>query len=190
MKNRTKEEKAKEVINRIESAISDLKKKNFTIYFFVIDTKGTPNGSTQYIYEMGKELIDLGYNVTMLHQEKEFIGVGEWLGQEYAAMPHACLENENIKISTADFLIIPEIFANVMNQTKELPCKRIILCQNVNYISEFIPLGVSWENYNITDIITTSKTQANDIKALFPKLRTSIVSPAIPPYFRDRKSVV
>lgn len=179
------EEKAKKVIERIDEAVDNLKSKDFTIYFFVIDTKGTPNGSTQYIYEMAKELADSGYNITMLHQEKEFVGVLDWLGEDYANMPHACIENENIKVSTSDFLIIPEIFSNVMNQTKELPCKRIILCQNVNHITEFIPLGVSWKNYNIYDVITTSEVQANDIKELFPGLKTNVISPAIPEYFRN-----
>lgn len=185
MKDRTKEEKAKEVISRINDSIRQLKIKNFTIYFFVIDTKGTPNGSTQYIYEMAKELIDLGYHVEMLHQEKEYTGVGEWLGEEYDTIPHGCIGNENINVSTSDFLIIPEIFSNVMNQTKELPCKRIILCQNVNYITEFIPLGVSWTNYNIPDVITTSKVQADEIKSLFPTINAKIISPAIPSYFRN-----
>jgi hypothetical protein len=179
------EEKSKKVIEKINEAIDNLKSKEFMIYFFVIDTKGTPNGSTQYIYEMAKELIDLGYSVTMLHQEKEFVGVLDWLGEEYANIPHSCIENENIKVSASDFLVIPEIFSNVMNQTKELPCKRIILCQNVNYITEFIPLGVSWANYNISDVITTSEVQANDIKDLFQGIRTNVISPAIPAYFRN-----
>lgn len=178
-------DKTKKVISRIDEAIDSLKKKDFNIYFFVIDTKGTPNGSTQYIYEMAKELNDAGYNASMLHQDKEFLGVSEWLGDDYANIPHACIEDENIKVSTSDFLIIPEIFSNVMNQTKDLPCKRIILCQNVNYITEFIPLGVSWVNYNIFDVITTSDIQANDIKTLFPSMRTKVVSPAIPAYFRN-----
>jgi hypothetical protein len=72
-----------------------------------------------------------------------------------------------------------------MNQTKELPCKRIILCQNVNYITEFIPLGVSWSNYNIYDVLTTSEVQATDLKELFPGLKTKVISPAIPEYFRN-----
>lgn len=179
------EDKAKKVIERIDEAIDNLNKKKFTIYFFVIDTKGTPNGSTQYIYEMAKELIDLEYNVTMLYQEKEFVGVGEWLGADYANIPHSCIENENIKVSTSDFLIIPEIFSNVMNQTKELPCKRIVLCQNINYITEFIPLGVTWNSYNIYDVLTTTQVQAKDIKELFPKMTTEVISPAIPEYFRN-----
>lgn len=185
MKEKNKQQKTNEVISRINESIANLKNKNFSIYFFVIDTKGTPNGSIQYIYEMGKELIDLGYKVTMLHQEKEYNGVSEWLGEEYDSIPHASIECENIKVSTSDFLIIPEIFSNVMNQTKDLPLKRIILCQNINYITEFIPLGVSWTNYNISDIITTSQTQANELKTLFPSININVINPAIPDYFRN-----
>ncbi len=179
------ENKNKKVVDRIDETIKNLKTKEFTVYFFVIDTKGTPNGNTQYIYETAKELIDLDYKVTMLHQEKTFTGVGSWLGDEYDNIPHSCIENENIKVSASDFLIIPEIFSNVMNQTKDLPCKRIVLCQNLNYITEFIPLGVSWANYNIQDVITTSEVQAHDIKSLFPNIKTKVISPSIPEYFRN-----
>jgi hypothetical protein len=184
-KEKTKIEKLKEVLNRVNESIDNLNNKNFTIYFFVIDTKGTPNGSIQYIYEMGMELINLGYNVKMLHQESEYTGVSEWLGDEYDAIPHGCIENENIKVSTSDFLIIPEIFSNVMSQTKDLPCKRIILCQNINHITEFIPLGVSWNDYNINNVITTSQLQANDLKKLFPILNIDVINPGIPEYFRN-----
>lgn len=179
------EDKVKKITEKIGEAVNKLNKKDFTIYFFVIDTKGVPNGSTQYIYETAKDLIDGGFKCSMLHQEKEFVGVIDWLGEDYSSIPHACIENENIQVSTSDFLVIPEIFANVMGQTKDLPCKRIILCQNINYVTEFIPLGVSWLNYGILDVITTSETQADDIKKLFPYVNTKIISPAIPDYFRD-----
>lgn len=179
------EDKVKTVVSRIDDAIASLNKKKFTFYFFVIDTKGMPNGSTQYIYEIAKELKDLDYNVAMLHQEQEFVGVSSWLGEEYADIPHYKVDNTNVKISSSDFLFVPEILANVMSQTKTLPCKKIVICQNVNYITEFIPLGVSWSDYNITDVITTTQTQANDIKDLFPRVNTTIIKPSIPNYFRN-----
>lgn len=180
------EDKNKKAIERIKDSIDNLKSKDFNVYFFVIDTKGTPNGSTQYIYETAKTLINNGFKVSILHQEKEFVGVGEWLGEEYSNIPHYSIESNNVKVGASDFLIIPEIFSNVMNQTKDMPCKRIILCQNVNYITEFIPLGVSWVNYNINDVITTSETQAEDIRSLFGnKLNIKIIEPSIPEYFRD-----
>jgi hypothetical protein len=202
------EEKIKKVSERIQETIDKLNKKDFTIYFFVIDTKGTPNGSTQYIYETASELIESGYNCKMLYQQETkkvqektivsgkevitmkevivpFVGVCEWLGEKYSTIIHSAVDNENVKMSAADFLIIPEIFANVMNQTKDLPCKRIILCQNVNYITEFIPLGSSWADYKIFDVITTSEIQADDIKSLFPYVRTQVINPSIPNYFRN-----
>ncbi len=177
--------KKEELIINIEKTLKSLKEKTFKIFFFVIDTKGTPNGNTQYTYWMAKRLIDLGYTVEMLYQEEDFVGVGEWLGDEYADLPHSCIEKTSIKISTADFLIIPEVFANVMNQTKDLPCKRIVLSQNVNFITEFIPIGVSWDNYNIRNVITTTDEQKKDIKDLFPNLNVDVIHPEIPNYFRD-----
>ncbi len=179
------EQKIKQIAEKLTEAIENLNKKDFTIHFFIIDTKGNPNGSTQYIYETASQLIDEGYKCKMLHQEKDFVGVGDWMGEKYANIVHQCVESDNVKISTSDFLIIPEIFANVMNQTKNLPCKRIVLCQNVNFISEFIPLGSSWGDYGLLDVITTTETQANDIKELFPYAKTKVVNPSIPNYFRD-----
>ena len=179
------EEKTKEILQKIEQSIKNLNKNKFTIYFFVIDTKGTPNGSTQYIYQIAKELMVIGYNVAILHQEEDFVGVSSWLGDEYSSIPHYRVDNTNIKISASDFLLIPEIFANVMSQTKDLPCKRIVICQNINYITEFIPLGVSWSDYKITDVLTTTETQANDLADLFPTVKTRVIPPSIPSYFRN-----
>jgi len=208
--------KVKEISEKIDDAIGKLNKKDFTINFFVVDTKGVPNGNTRYIYEMAKELIDNDYNCFMLYQqEKEtiqekqnikgkdvivdkevevpFIGVRDWMGDEFADIPHGSIGSETIKVSTSDFLIIPELFANVMNQTKKLPCKRIILCQNLNFITEFMSLGTSWANFGLLDVITTTETQAEEIKDLFPYMKTKVINPSIPNYFRnnsDPKKIV
>ena len=126
---------------KLTEVISKLNKKDFTINFFIIDTKGVANGNTRFIYETAKDLIDNGYKCHMLYQQEkevaeviengkrinkeievQFIGVREWMGDDYANIPHGSIGSENIKVSTSDFLIIPEIFANVMNQTKKLPC--------------------------------------------------------------------
>lgn len=178
------EDKKKEKIDRLDESIKKLKKKDFKIYFFIIDTKGAPNGSTQYIYTMAKTLHDLGYNVELLHQDEDFIGVGDWMGEEYASLPHSFIKAENIKVNVRDFFFIPEIFANVMSQTKILPCKRIAISQNLNFISEFIGFGDDWGTYGINKAITTTNEQAKDIKELFPFTEVDVLNPSIPDYFR------
>lgn len=173
-----------EMLRIVEENISKIENKDFNIYFYVLDTKGNPSGSLEYIYQTALVLSKKGYKVTMLHQEKEFVGVEEWLGTEYAALPHKNIETENVEVNASDFLFIPEIFTNVMSATKKLPCKRVIILQNYNQMSEFMPVGVTPEDLRINDIITTTKVQEGILHDYFPNTRTHVVSPSIKKVFR------
>lgn len=174
-----------EMIRVIEENIEKINKKDFNVYFFVLDTKGNPSGAIEYVYQTALTLQKKGYNVTMLHQEKEeFIGVTEWLGLEYESLPHKNIESENVEISPADFLFIPELFTNVMSTTKNLPCKRIIILQNYNYLAEFMPIGVTPSDMKIGEVITTTPVQAGLVHSFFPNVKTYVVPPVISKKFR------
>lgn len=174
-----------EMLRIVEENISRIENKDFNLYFFVLDTKGNPSSALEYIYQTAFILKERGYKVTMLHQENEFIGVEGWLGEKYASLPHKNIEKDNVEVNASDFLFIPEIFANVMMQTKNLPCKRVILVQNVNNMTEFMPVSQTLEALNITDAIVTTKAQYGKLKEYFPTVRTHIVSPSIKPVFRN-----
>ena len=177
-----------EMLRIVEGTISKLKNKEFNIYFYVLDTKGNPSSALEYIYQTALVLHKKGYNVKMLHNEKNFIGVGEWLGEEYANLPHANVEKDNVETSPSDFLFIPEIFANVMLQTKKLPCKRVIIVQNYKHITEFMPVSHTLDTLNITDAIVTTRVQEGKLKSYFPDIRTHIVSPSIKKVFRNNNT--
>lgn len=201
-------EKDKEVIKRIETAIQNIKDKDFNIFFFVIDTKNTPNGSMSYVYQMAKTLQDKNYNVKMLYQleneyttqeleeiEKKgleydenrmFISAASWMGEEYNTLEHMNIQKEEWKVSPSDILFIPEVFSSLMFETfkHNIPCKRYIILQNYDYISEFIPLGVEWLNYGIKDVITTTSLQETMVKEIFPYVNTTVVPPYIDNIFR------
>jgi hypothetical protein len=174
-----------EMLKIVDDNISRLNNKEFNIYFFVLDTKGNPSSTLEYIYHTAYVLKNKGYNVYIIHQEKEFIGVEDWLGKKYASLPHLNIEQDNVEITPSDFIFIPEIFANVMMQTKKLPCKRVVIIQNYNHITEFMPVSQTYENLNITDAIVTTKEQEKKVKTWFPYVRTHIVSPSIKPMFRE-----
>ena len=63
IKELTKAELASRAIKNLTTAMEDIEKKNFRFMFFVMDTKGMPNGSLSYIYSTAKKLNDLGYKV-------------------------------------------------------------------------------------------------------------------------------
>ena len=56
------------VLERIDKAISEIKDKNCTLFFFVVDSRNVPNGSMSYIYQLAKYLHNDGYNVQMIYQ--------------------------------------------------------------------------------------------------------------------------
>lgn len=177
-------EKNKEtVIARIQSEIERIDKKENDIYFFVIDTKGNPSGSLEYIYKLALILKKNGYNVKMIYQEDEFVGVRDWLGDEYADLPHEDIAKDNVDVSPADILFIPEIFSNVMTQTKKLPCKRIAILQNYDYILEQIPLATQWGDMGIMEAIVNTEHNKELLEDSFPYVKSTVINPYIDPMF-------
>ena len=92
-----------EMLRIVDENIARLSDKNFNLYFFVLDTKGNPSSALEYIYQTALVLNKKGYKVTMLHQENDFVGVGDWLGEEYANLPHANIEKDNVEIRPSGF---------------------------------------------------------------------------------------
>lgn len=176
-----------EMLKIVNENIDKLKNKEYTLYFFVLDTKGNPSASLEYIYQAALTLSERGHKVVMLHQEAEFIGVENWLGKRYSDLPHMNIETDNVEVSPSDFLFIPEIFANIMLQTNKLACKRVVLVQNYINICEFMPVSQTLESLGIIDAVVTSKYQEEKLKSYFPNVRTHIVSPAIAKVFRKNE---
>ena len=188
MSKNKKETKSKDqvVLERIQAEIDKIDKKENKIFFFVLDTKGNPSGSLEYIYRLAHILHEKEYNVTMLYQEEEeFVGVGEWMGEKYASLPHENIAKEETGVSPSDILFIPEIFANVMTQAKQLPCKKVALLQNYDFISEQLPLSIQWGDLNVMDALVNTVENETLLKEIFPYVKTKVVPPYIDDLYHD-----
>lgn len=183
-----------EQIKQVKDVLSKLESKDFTIYFFTLDTKGNPTAGIANIYEHVKMLNELGYRAGILHEKNDYKlrgdqegnGIADWLGEEYATLPHYSIEGQDLNITPADFIIIPEIFANIMDQVKGFPCKKIVFSQSYDYLLELLQIGKRWNvDYGFNDVITTSEKQANYLKSLFPSIQTHVIPVSIPSYFKD-----
>lgn len=191
------EEKKKVTEEQVNVVIDKLESKDFSLYFFTLDTKGNPVAGVANIYEHVKVLNKLGYKAYVLHEKNDYKkfgdenqnGIADWLGEEYANLPHASIESGALNVSPQDFLIIPEVFSTVMQQkeVRQLPCKKIVFSQSPEYIFELLPLGRRWTDFGFNDVITTSNKQANYLKSIFPAINTYVVPVSIPSYFTDSK---
>lgn len=173
-----------ESIEKLERSLQNLNDKTCRIYLFVQDTKGNPKASVQQMYQIALTLKRNGFNSIILKEKEEYIGVGEWLGQEYMdELPHVAIEGQNLQISPEDFLIVPEIFGFVLDQVKNLPCAKIIMCQSYDYMLETIQPGFGWANYGFLKCITTSQFQKDYIETVMKNISVDIIEPFIPNYF-------
>lgn len=182
-----------EQLTQIKAVIEKLHNKDFNLYFFTLDTKGNPTAGIANIYEHVKVLNELGYSASILHEKNDYRikgdengnGVADWLGDEYALLPHISIESQQLNVSPADFIIIPEIFANIMKQVKDFPCKKVVFSQSYDYLLELLPIGERWNvDYGFNEVITTSVKQGKYISDLFPSIHTRVVPVSIPSYFK------
>lgn len=185
--NKVTEEQVNAVIEKLES-------KDFSMYFFTLDTKGNPVAGVANIYEHVKVLNQLGYKAAILHEKNDYKkfgdenenGLADWLGEEYANLPHVSIESGALNVGPQDFLIIPEVFSSIMQQkeVRSLPCKKLVFSQSPEYIFELLPLGRRWTDFGFNDVITTSEKQGEYLKSLFPSINTHVVPVAISSQFK------
>jgi len=180
--------------NVIKAAVESFDNKEFGINFFVMNTKGNPVAGVANIYEHVKILIGLGYNARILHEKNDYTPVN-WMGEEYTKLPHISAESNELKLNPQDFIIIPEIYANVLEQLAKLPGYKVVMCQSYDYILEMLPPGKGWRDYGVDKCITTTEKQKEYINELFSNtIDVSVIPVGIPEYFKptskDKKPIV
>jgi len=118
-------------------------------------------------------------------EEDTSMAISDWLGEEYAALPHISIEGQQLNISPSDFIVIPEIFANIMDQVKTFPCKKIVFSQAYDYLLELLPVDKKWHtDFGFYDVITTTQQQANYVSSLFSGINTHVIPVGIADYFK------
>jgi hypothetical protein len=180
--------------SKLETVLNELKNKESNFYFFTLDTKGNPTAGVANIYEHVKVLTELGYKAHILHEKNDYrlrgdeegIGIADWLGEEYAELSHVSIEGQELQVKPSDFMFIPEIFASIMDQVKNMSCKKVVFAQSPEYMFEVLPIGRRWTiDYGFNDVITTSGRVAEHIKNHFPDINAHVVPVSIPEYFKQ-----
>ena len=169
-----------EHISKLEKSIQNMKDKNSKIYLLVQDTQGNAKASIAYIYRLGLTLLNEGYNAVILHEKSDYVGVGEWLGEEYMErLPHQSIDNQSLEVSPEDFIVVPELYGFVMNQITKLPCGKIVLCQAYDHILETLQPGQTWGQLGFHKCITTTDEQKEYITGVMRNVSVDILEPYI-----------
>lgn len=171
-------------IEKLKIALNGIKNKESKFLFFTTSTSN-PAASIYEIYRHATVVKNLGYDVRILTDSIDY-EVPNWIESELTDFPHESMEKIKLSVSAKDVVVIPEIFSNVMEQTKNLPCIRIGLLQSFDYMLNSLLPATDWNSFGINNIITTSKEVENLIEEFYGKnvFNVKKTSPAIPEYFR------
>jgi hypothetical protein len=168
--------------DKIKTAKENLENKNFKILIFSPDTNQTATSSVYQLYFHVKTLRDSGYNAFILTEKKEY-SKPEWIEEDLRNVPHVSIE-EGLSAGPEDFLVIPEIFTNLMDQWKEFPCEKIVLSQSYDYMLDGLLPGISWSMFNIKNVITICEDLKFFIKDTFGDFNVKTYQIGIPDYFK------
>ena len=176
-------EKLDETLKNIDLAIEKIKNKESKIVFLSPDTKGTARASVAYIYRQALTLKNNGYHVSILHEKNDYMKQGSLLGEEYDALDHSSIEDNNLTVGPQDYIVVPEIFGNVFEQIQQLPIDKIILVQCHDYLLDSFSPGKSWLDFDVNECVTTSKTLSDMIGELVGIEGVKFVNPGVPEFF-------
>jgi hypothetical protein len=173
-----------EKINRVKDAVNRLEKKE-SKFMFCVPEAVNPIASVYEMYFHATIVKKMGFRSVIL-TEKEDQKAPKWIEKELTDLEHIPMSGNKLTVSPDDMMVIPEVFSNVMEQTKNLPCKRIGLLQSVDYKLNALVPGTNWKSFGIDDIITTSKTLKEFVESFYGKNAFNLKSYniGIPDYFK------
>lgn len=173
-----------EKINKIKESLNKIENKEMKFIYPIPDTEN-PSASIYEIYFHATVAKKMGYNVIILTEKEEY-EKPKWIEQELLDHEHVSMSKNKLTVGPEDIMIIPEVFSNIMEQTKNLPCLRIGLLQSVDYMLNALVPGTDWRSFNISKMITTSTTLKEFIETFYGKNKfdISVYNPSIPNYFK------
>jgi len=175
-----------ETILKVEQSVKNLSDKSCRIYFLCQDTKGNAKAGVKMIYDIALTLKNDGFNTIIMHEKNDYTGVESWLGEEYMNIPHSSIENQDLKVSPEDFIVIPEIYGHVMEQISKLSCAKIVLCQAYDHMLETLQPGTSWTSHGFNKCITTNEKQKEYVGGIMTNISFDVIEPLISDEFSPK----
>lgn len=176
-----------EKIEKIKISLDKLKNKK-SKFLFVVPESENPVASIYEIFFHASVVKNLGYEVIIMVEKGDYVPP-TWIEKELTDHVYISMSDPKLMVGPEDIMIIPEVYSNIMEQTKNLPCLRIGLLQSIDYMINSLIPGSDWSSFGIQNIITTSQTLKDLFETYYGKNKYNIknYNIGIPEYFEKSK---
>lgn len=184
--NKSVEQTELEQIEKIKVSLNNLINKK-SKFLFCVPESVNPVASVYEIYFHATVVKNMGYDVIMMVEKGDYV-VPTWIEKELTNHKHIAMSDPKLMVGPEDIMVVPEVYSNVMEQTKNLPCVKIGLLQSVDYMMNALIPGTDWSSFNYNDIITTSQTIKDWMNVFYGnKFNIKVYNIGIPEYFEKSK---
>jgi len=121
------------------------------------------------MYRHVQHLLRNGVQASIVHNDPSFKPA--WFG---ADVPTQYLKNQPT-ISSGDVLVVPEVHVSWLKTIKQIPARKIVLCQNHFLIYEGLKDARSWQELGVSHAVATSEIIANFINTVMAFPDASLV---------------
>jgi hypothetical protein len=176
-----------EKVERIKVSLDRIVNKK-SKFLFIIPESQVPVASIYEIYFHATVVKNMGYEVIILVEKGDYTPP-TWIEKELTEFKHVPMGDPKLTVGPEDVMVIPEVFSNIMEQTKNLPCVRVGLLQSVDYMINALIPGTDWSSFGIRDIITTSDTVKELVESFYgKKFNIKTYNIGIPDYFEKSET--
>ncbi|MFA5366500.1 MAG: hypothetical protein WC333_01060 [Dehalococcoidia bacterium] len=172
-----------EKVAKINASLNNIQNKTSKFIFCVPESQ-SPAASIYEIYFHATVVKKMGYTVLVMVEKGDYVPP-TWIEKELTDHKHMSMADPKLNVGPEDIMVIPEVYSNIMEQTKNLPCLRVGLLQSVDYMINSLVPGSDWRTFGITEMITTSTTLKNFVEGYYGvgKFNIKTYNIGIPDYF-------
>ena len=172
-----------EKIEKIKVSLAKITNKK-SKFLFCIPESQSPTASVYELYFHATVVKNMGYEVIIMVEKGDYVPP-VWVEKELTNHKHVSMADPKLTVGPEDVMVIPDIYSNVMEQTKKLPCVRIGLLQSADYMTSALIPGTDWTSFNIQNVITTSQMLKEWLETFYGKGKYNIktYNIGIPDYF-------
>jgi hypothetical protein len=173
-----------EKIEKVKVSLDRIVNKKSKFLFCIPDSPN-PTASVYEMYFHATVVKNMGYEVFIMVEKSDYV-IPAWIEKELTQFKHISMSDPKLMVGPEDVMVIPDIYSNIMEQTKNLPCVRIGLLQSVDYMINALIPGTDWKSFGINDVITTSETLKEWVETFYGKGKFNIqaYNVGIPSYFQ------
>ena len=119
------------------------------IYYYCPDNQ-VKSAGIRRLYEHVHVLSKSGFNASILHNNSSFCR------KDLPEVLISGLDQQGI-LKAQDIVVFPEGFPGLMDEFKDLPVRKMVICLSWTYVFGGLPERVNWRNFNIERIIGDSE---------------------------------